>query len=321
MRLNQFELRLVSTAGGAGGSGSPALPEVTFNGKAYAVASSGSSFEVQVSLLNHAPKLPAGVFYNASLYVDGLCVGFSKNLLAPGAIHFEGFLQEGDAQGCAMQAFVFAKPRETETEQAHNLNFQEGTIRVDMYEARHTGIETTTGRYTGPAQANNSIAKLPEGKKFFMAPSLTTGKGEVKMCPGFSTQAIQCLGGPVAVLELRYETAATLLLRGVLKDSDPTHRAILQQFSDTADKEDPGHEPEQDENAAGPANAGPGRASGRGARKRQRQLEDEVVDLTNAPAEGDEVLAAKAQDKLLECDLTGEEQPRWLAVKKEVHRV
>lgn len=63
-----------------------------------------------------------------------------------------------------------------------------------------------------------------------MAPSLTTGKGELKMCSGFSTQAIVRLGGPVATLELRYETAATLLLRGVLQESNPTHRAILQRF-------------------------------------------------------------------------------------------
>jgi hypothetical protein len=32
------------------------------------------------------------------------------------------------------------------------------------------------------------------------------------------------------VLELRYETATTLLLRGVLQRSNPRHRAILQMF-------------------------------------------------------------------------------------------
>jgi hypothetical protein len=63
-----------------------------------------------------------------------------------------------------------------------------------------------------------------------MAPSLTTGKGDLKMGRGFSQQRVRTVGPPEAVLELRYETAATLLLRGVLKRDNPQHRAILQRF-------------------------------------------------------------------------------------------
>ena len=37
--------------------------------------------------------------------------------------------------------------------------------------------------------------------------------------------------------------------------------------------------------------------------------------------ERDEVLAAKRADKVLQCDLTAEEEPEWRAVKKTVHSV
>lgn len=65
-----------------------------------------------------------------------------------------------------------------------------------------------------------------------MAPSLTTGKGEVKSGAGFDRRAWQLVGprGSVASLALRYETASTLLLRCVLKRDNPAHSAILQQF-------------------------------------------------------------------------------------------
>jgi len=67
--------------------------------------------------------------------------------------------------------------------------------------------------------------------QFFMAPSLTTGKGDVVATSStLCRYRSQVLGGPVATLRLRYETPTTLLLRGVLKQSDPQHRAILQQF-------------------------------------------------------------------------------------------
>jgi hypothetical protein len=67
--------------------------------------------------------------------------------------------------------------------------------------------------------------------QFFMAPSLTTGKGALKLSAGFSTRVMRTLpGGPIAALELRYETASALLLRGVLQQSNPAHRAILQMF-------------------------------------------------------------------------------------------
>lgn len=67
--------------------------------------------------------------------------------------------------------------------------------------------------------------------QFFMQPSLTTGQGTLQAGSGFSPWASQLLGNrPVATLALRYETPTTLLLRGILRQDDPGHRAILQRF-------------------------------------------------------------------------------------------
>ena len=75
------------------------------------------------------------------------------------------------------------------------------------------------------------IASLP-APQFFLAPSLTTGRGDVSHASGFSTrEARQLLGGaPEIEVALRCETASTLLLRGVLQRDNPAHRAILQSF-------------------------------------------------------------------------------------------
>lgn len=63
-----------------------------------------------------------------------------------------------------------------------------------------------------------------------MAPSLTTGAGRVTHGVGFSPTTYAPLGGSVAVVDLRYETPSTLLLRGVLRPGVPQHDAILAQF-------------------------------------------------------------------------------------------
>ena len=72
----------------------------------------------------------------------------------------------------------------------------------------------------------------PAPLQFFLAPSLTTGRGELKQGRALSSRACELAGprGGIAELRLRYETAATLLLRGVLKRENAVDRAILQQF-------------------------------------------------------------------------------------------
>ena len=120
---------------------------------------------------------------------------------------------------------------------------------LQVYPAEPTGVLRTT-RHLGPATTNESVAKLPEGKKvrsrrareardpslsanrrvellcscrtvyvgallnglgfacllcaqFFMAPSLTTGKGALKMGAAFGQYCHRTTGPAVATLELR----------------------------------------------------------------------------------------------------------------------
>lgn len=138
----------------------------------------------------------------------------------------------------------------------------------------------------------------------------------------------------MASWELRYETAATLLLRGILLRNNPVHGAILDLFDDTRSQA-PAPAPWQQRGDARPRQGQQGEAC-LGARvkreaeaapegmrvKRERQeqrrggrQEDEVVDLT--VNENDEVLVAQRKDELLTCDLTAEEDPQWRSDKTE----
>ncbi|PRW51073.1 pyrroline-5-carboxylate reductase [Chlorella sorokiniana] len=315
VRVGDWELRIVRS-----GANVP-FPEVrqqTGAGTTYAVAAPGQEFCVEI-VQHPAPYSTGKATHMVGLHVDGISVGYSKICNAPSSQVFQGFLKAGDVNGCAFQGFVFSQPQETEAKQAHNLDFQEGKIKATIYPAEMTG-ELNMDRHAGPAATNESVAKLPEGKKFFMAPSLTTGKGELKLGTGFSQYRYRT-GLPIATLELRYETAATLLLRGVLKPDNPAHAAILAQFEETAG--------ERQDEVAGPSRrrAAPAAAAAvvkqeGSARKRQRrQQEEELIDLTKTNNENDEVLASKNANKVLECDLTADDEPAWQAVKKEVHSV
>lgn len=318
VRQGEFELRLVR------GDGMP-CPEVEHNGRTYAVASSSTTFVVQIiKHLNPFVVPTPGIFHNAAVYVDGQSVGYTLSLHRPGVATFHGFLESGDTESCTYRSFVFSAPLESEEKQATGLNFVEGSIKVAVWLAMETATPLAQDRMYGPATTNESVAKMPEGKKFFLAPSLTTGKGARRQGRGFSHRDIQRLGPPVATLELRYETATTLLLRGMLQEGNPTHRAILQQFPETAQDEESEAE---DESAACSSHAA-GRKRARqsaaghqrgqqGEQQRRRQRQEELIDLTKEPAEGDEVLAAKRENKTLECDLTADEEPQWRAVKQE----
>ena len=80
-----------------------------------------------------------------------------------------------------------------------------------------------------PTQAATAVPMLGEGKKFFLAPSLVAGAGAASTVvskPPSGTR-VDCDPRPLATLSLRYETAGTLLLRGILRRGNPGHAAIL----------------------------------------------------------------------------------------------
>lgn len=145
--------------------------------------------------------------------------------------------------------------------------------------------------------AAQGVAALPEGKKFFLAPSLTTGTSGTSTGKGFSRYHYERVGSsPIWSYELRYETPSTLLLRGILKRDNPEHAAILDSFPETRRQEASGaNEP------------------------RHPDVKPEVVDLVGLRRPRQEKLAPG--EKLV-CDLTAdEEEPQWKKMKGNVEEV
>lgn len=328
VRSGPFELTLVHPGG-------EPLPEVERNGQAYAVASPGQTFEVRFTVHPHPQSiqiLNQGLFHSVSVQVDGVDVGYTKSFTCPSTGSFVGFLASGDMNACSYRSFVLSTPQASEAKQAGSLQFVEGTVQVQVRYACHTGFRAPQ-QWLGHGSTNESVAALPEGKKFFMQPSLTTGQGALQTDCGFSPFAYQLVGpGPIATLLLRYETPTTLLLRGVLRQDEPAHRAILQRFPETAAKEEQpaastaaaaaaGRKRQRQRQVEGDAASGQQPAQQR--RRQGGEQEDvEVVDLTKPAGGGasDEVLAARRRNQLLSCDLTGDDDaPQWEAVERPVH--
>eukprot|EP00887_Chlorella_sp_A99_P001109 scaffold14.g1109.t1 len=333
MRSGPFEFTVVRADGSA-------CPEVTHNGKTYVVAAPGETFDLKCTWHSAYPR-PEGRAFNFFAKVDGQEVGTSLLLRRPNDSQtFKGFLNAGDASSATFTSFVFAKPKEDARKAAHNLDFGgAGRLTCEVWDAVQGA--PIQGPAYGPAALDNSIAKLPEGKKFFLAPSLTTARGALKHSTGLSTVFWNKVGVELASFELRYETASTLLLRGVLKRGVPEHRAILGMSDETRQQ---GEEEEEADSGArrrrqqqqqqrikrereeGPSSRGGARvkreAGGGGQEQRQPGGEgsgdSEVIDLTAMANENDEVAAARRQDKVLLCDLTAEEAPAWRAEKKQV---
>ncbi|KAI7842675.1 hypothetical protein COHA_003606 [Chlorella ohadii] len=320
VRCGPFELTLVHPSG-------ETLPEVEKDGQFYAVASPGHMFKARVTVHPHlhTPQmLMQGIYNTVSLKVDGIKVGYRKCIRATGTTDFPGFLASGGAQSCSYRSFVFSTPQATEAKKATSLQFVEGTVQAKVYYARDTSFHQEV-RPQGQVATNETVAPLPEGKKFFLQPSLTTGQGALQAGPGFSTSTYQVLGpGSLATLLLRYETASTLLLRGVLRQDNPAHQAILQRFPETASREEQqpaaaaGRKLQRQQDAGGEEGGGQQQP----ARQRQRQGDPEKIDLTSKPNgnAADEILAARQRNQVLSCDLTGDDDaPQWSTVPRPVH--
>ena len=106
-----------------------------------------------------------------------------------------------------------------------------GRISVSITTNQENGSRTGPPNVRAPG-GGASAGHLPEGKKFFLAPSLKTGKGaaevkQVNWCT-ISYTRVSTVGN----IELRYETASTLMLRGVLNKSNPAHRELLRSSRD-----------------------------------------------------------------------------------------
>ncbi len=216
------------------------------------------------------------------------------------------------SQPARYAAFKFAEQQAEEGggggggSSSFNLDsIQQGRILVSLYHAQHVGPENPDRPVHGAdLGGGQQELQLPEGKKFFLAPSLKCAAGGTKTGAVWSKERYQKVGraeggarrcraaglpgllashapaaprsGPPAggpqlgtgararpltrpparpcpapgpssqvgpaflELELRYETASTLLLRKVLDPGKPAHAAILAEYGDSGGRLGPG---------------------------------------------------------------------------------
>eukprot|EP00775_Hariotina_reticulata_P003766 gene3766-4025_t len=209
-----------------------------------------------------------GVIY---LRVDGMDVGYGKiahrshgNVLRN---FFDGFLSKTGSgnQPTTFRAFKVGacKPAENAAVVDHPDEIKAGRIDVDLSE-----VVVAVGKmdvYCGnlPHITNEAVnKKLPEGKKWFLAPGLKAEAGSVQSrTESWSfTKYQEVLKLPSA--QLRYDSHEALLLRKVLNPNIAEHRAILQTCKDPriaalgSPRQEPHNQPRQQ--PAGRQQAGAG---------------------------------------------------------------
>ena len=160
------------------------------DGSVYVVACPGSLFEIQVSASPHL--LRGGRIFRVRCDVDGKGVGSHKLLKQRHPqLAFVGFLKEGDSRITTYDRFKFAAavPGENTTT-AESLDFKEGRILITFSEVVCKGTTKKSYQKARDIKLEGSakVPSLPEGKKFFLAPSLTTATDGSHTGGGFSTK-------------------------------------------------------------------------------------------------------------------------------------
>lgn len=187
MRLSDIEVKVKSPGGSL-------FHEVLDpnTGSVYVVASPGSLFEIHViaSPNNFFGGGPGGRLFLARCSVDGRELGHSVVLSARHpALKFVGFVREGNSKSITYDLFKFAAATPDDgTSQAESLEFKEGSIIITISEVVDLGqteIEYNIAQ-SKDLQNGAKVPSLPEGKKFFLAPSLTTASGGAHKTSGFS---------------------------------------------------------------------------------------------------------------------------------------
>ncbi|KAI8464321.1 MAG: hypothetical protein J3K34DRAFT_119898 [Monoraphidium minutum] len=249
-----------------------ALPVLTTpGGKLYVISEADCEFEVVVTTGSRFPHPPrADMCYGADLKIDSESVGYWKTSLKPNqTIVFEGFCTHVSEFGTSQyQRFKFARadpsedagPEVTDPEQ-----IKSGRIEVTIHSNVMTGTRQGPPSIGAPG-AGAAQGHLPEGKKFFLAPSLKTGQGAADQRQVSWSTTTWSKVEVVASIELRYETASTLLLRKVLDKGNPAHRALLAGSRDPTTQALLGESDGEDDGGNRP-----GRRGGRGAGKVKRE--------------------------------------------------
>jgi len=293
MKVGDYRLELVRP------DGRPFHQLRDTEGNFYVVAVPGDAFNVQLSRSSASsstrhPKKGNVPVHLAYLKVDGRDVGIKKKFSRGSqTLTFLGFLSHGDLNTTTYESFVFAKPAVSEDDNQTSPDSQTGRITVQVYQGisagrRHSDYCAVASSTSQPLR---SIPSLPDGKKFFLAPSLTTTGGQVTHGSGFSSEKyVKDPSHPQAVasLTLRYETPTTLLLRKILSPSNPAHVKVLDAFEETRSQSLPHQQGNMNANV--------------------KEEPHEVINL----------LQPNVQDASedWECDLTREEDPRWRKLPK-----
>lgn len=194
--------------------------------------------------------------------------------------------------------FKFAAAAADSSHLAQSLAFAEGRITVEAEEVEATGKAAADVSIHHSSYRAAEVAALPEGKKFFLAPSLTTASGGTTVARGYSNVRYTAASDTLTTFELRYETPSTLLLRKIL-ERDPDHAAILDSFEETRYRPPPAAEVKQEQ---------------RDRVKRERGP-PEVIDLSGRPPPPPPAERLAPGEELV-CDLTGDGDdedvaPRW----------
>jgi hypothetical protein len=242
MLVGDFELCL-----GAPGSG-PRFPEVADeDGVVYAVARAGAAFEVRLARRD-APAKGGSPLFLASCALDARDAGHRLLLTLPGqTASWPGFVKGSDAGGITYALFRFADAAAAAAAAAVKPEggggggrfaapppavgaTDAGRVAVVMHEAVAGGPAASA--FAGVASSSLAAPAVPAGrddkkKKGGGAPSLTTGTAGESRGRAFSAVSYDAVGPACAALELRYETAAALFFRGVLRREVPAHAAIL----------------------------------------------------------------------------------------------
>ena len=229
MRVGELEVTVARPGGDA-------FPEVRAGGETFVVATAGAGFEVRIARRDARGEGGTPQNINCELKVDGRCPGESRRLARPGGSSaFVGFVARGDCAGISYALFRFAAAPAGEGpgEGPGEGRRKAGRLAVSFFESVEAGPREP-GKTYGVSAAALAAPAAPAGRdrvdeknKKGGAPSLTTGTAGEWRSSGFGTTRYVAVGAPLATFKLRYETAAALVFRGVLRRDDPAHAAIL----------------------------------------------------------------------------------------------
>eukprot|EP00884_Botryococcus_braunii_P015905 jgi/Botrbrau1/2999/Bobra.0026s0057.1 len=232
------------------------FPEVLHNGQAYVVAQPGQEFQVEVMRPEgyHDHSIPQHYRPCATLSVDGKSPGYSVLFQRSTGAVFDGFCAEGLMPMSTYRVFKFGSTQASESEdQGLELT---GELQISL-----CIVEPQRPRSVAPFKKSSlrGLPKLPRARHFSRCASaqavvagLARGHAlsSLKWVQGnicFAMQLpSQCCGDEKEssqnqsqfydrlvhiqtdwTVVLRYETAATLLSRGILNSSSPAHLAIF----------------------------------------------------------------------------------------------